>query len=387
MSCDAMNNSEDGYCSRPRSSGDPNIDKCCNLNDTDSTTRDQAACVEKCCNEPHSALSGAQDCVPKKQSNCVTNCCDSSSSTCENAPPAVLQSNSDLEQGPPEYHKVILQVEGMDCTSCEKNLIAAIQQLSAAVDVKTSFTIARAEFLLNTNRMSVEEAVINLQRTTKYAFKVVLEENAHSLTVIVDNASSFCQQDRPAGVLDMVQVDSRSVEIKYDAFLLGARKLLEHGFGEPLSLAPDRIDRSLASRRRKLRRDWTLFLTVTALTIPVLVFAWSPASDDPDKDLWFDGVSMILATFVQLTAIWKFYRPAFQDLIFRRAAEVDMLISLSTTAAYVFSAVSFGMRVKGRPLESGQFFETSTLLVTIVLFSSLISEMARHKALKSVSIR
>lgn len=64
-----------------------------------------------------------------------------------------------------------------------------------------------------------------------------------------------------------------------------------------------------------------------------------------------------------------------------------MLISLSTTAAYVFSAVSFGYGIKGKSLASGQYFETSTLLVTIVLFSGLISEMARHKALKSVSIR
>ena len=301
-----------------------------------------------------------------------------------NVPPGELP---DLEQGPPEYRKVILQVEGMDCTSCEKNLIAAIKQLNAAISIKTSFTLARAEFLININRMSVEEAVINLRRTTKYAFQVVLEENAHSLTVVANDVSHFCQQTKPAGVLDMIPVDRHSVEIKYDASLIGARKLLEHGFGSPLSLAPDRVDRSLETRRRKLQRDWALFLVVAALTIPVLVFAWSPAPKSPRKSLLYAEISMILATFVQLTVIWKFYKPALQDLIFRHAAEVDMLISLSTTAAYVFSTISFALEVKGRPLPIGQFFETSTLLVTIVLFSSLISEMARHKALKSVSIR
>jgi cation transport ATPase len=154
-----------------------------------------------------------------------------------------------------------------------------------------------------------------------------------------------------------------------------------------LSLTPDQVDRSFKGRRKKLQHDWIFFSAVAALTIPVLVFSWSPTPLDHDKQLLYDGISMALATLVQLAVVWKFYQPAFQDLVFRHAAEVDMLVSLSTTAAYVFSAISFGFEVKGNPLPSGQFFETSTLLVTIVLFSSLISEMARHKALKSVSIR
>jgi cation transport ATPase len=302
--------------------------------------------------------------------------------------PSVAQDEfADLEQGPPEYRKVILQVEGMDCTSCERNLIAAVSQIKAAINVKTSFTLARVEFLLNTNRMGLDEAVINLQKTTKYTFKTVLEENAHSLTIIVDDALSFCQQTRPTGVLDMLAADKHFVELKYDASLIGARKLLKQGFGSPLSLAPDPVDLSAKIRLKKLQRDWIFFLVVAALTVPVLVFSWSPAPLDHEKNILYDGISMALATLVQLAVVWKFYLPAFQDLIFRHAAEVDMLVSLSTTAAYVFSAVSFGFEAKGNPLPSGQFFETSTLLTTIVLLSNLISEMARHTALKSVSIR
>lgn len=323
-------------------------------------------------------------------------CCDESAS--KEQPTSVVQpchefhNNAtpdefpDLEHGPPEYRKVILQVEGMDCTGCENSLISAITRLKAAIDVKTSFTLARAEFLLNTSRMSMEEAIDKLSRTTPYTFKAVFEESAHSITIVVDDVSAFCQQSRPTGVLDMVAVDKHHVELKYDASLIGARKLLDHVFGMTLSLAPDQLDRSLNVRRGKLRRDWAFFLVVAALTVPVLVFTWAPLRKH-NKELLYDSISMGLATLVQLAVIWKFYRPAFQDLIFRHVAEVDMLISLSTTAAYVFSAVSFAYGVKGKPLASGQFFETSTLLVTIVLFSSLISEMARHKALKSVSIR
>lgn len=249
-------------------------------------------------------------------------CCDESDTASKKQPTSVIQSCHeshsnvppdefpDLERGPPEYRKVILQVEGMDCTGCENSLISAIKRLKAAVDVKTSFTLARAEFLLNTSRMSMEEAVDKLSRTTMYTFKAVFEERAHSITVVVDNASAFCQQSRPSGVLSMLAVDKQHVEIKYDASLIGARKLLNHGFGTPLFLAPDQLDRSLKARRGKLRRDWALFLVVAALTVPVLVFTWAPLKKH-GNELLYDSISMVLATLVQLAVIWRFYQPRF----------------------------------------------------------------------------
>jgi Cu2+-exporting ATPase len=103
--------------------------------------------------------------------------------------------------------------------------------------------------------------------------------------------------------------------------------------------------------------------------------------------LVYDIISLVLASLIQIGVAWKFYPPAFKELFFRRAVDVDMLVTLSTTAAYIFSVVSFTLSAIGKPLGSGQFFETSTLLATIVLLSRLISDFARHRAMESVSIR
>jgi P-type E1-E2 ATPase len=48
--------------------------------------------------------------------------------------------------------------------------------------------------------------------------------------------------------------------------------------------------------------------------------------------------------------------------------------------SYVFEALN-------RPLETGCFFETSTLLVTLILLGRVINEAARYRAAKAVSIR
>jgi Cd2+-exporting ATPase len=78
---------------------------------------------------------------------------------------------------------------------------------------------------------------------------------------------------------------------------------------------------------------------------------------------------------------------ALKSLVFARVIEVDLLIVLSTSAAYIFSVVAFGCLVRGNPLSTGEFFQTSTLLVTLIMVGRFISALARQKAVESISIR
>ncbi|GAB1214824.1 hypothetical protein ATERTT37_003994 [Aspergillus terreus] len=55
--------------------------------------------------------------------------------------------------------------------------------------------------------------------------------------------------------------------------------------------------------------------------------------------------------------------------------------------AYIFSVVSFGYLVTGQPLSTGEFFETSTLLVTLIMVGRYVAALARQKAVESISVR
>jgi Cu2+-exporting ATPase len=59
---------------------------------------------------------------------------------------------------------------------------------------------------------------------------------------------------------------------------------------------------------------------------------------------------------------------------------MDMLVVISITAAYLYSIVAFAFRMAGQPLETSEFFETSTLLITLVLLSRLVAAFARVRA-------
>ena len=66
---------------------------------------------------------------------------------------------------------------------------------------------------------------------------------------------------------------------------------------------------------------------------------------------------------------------------------MDLLIVISTTTAYIYSVVAFVYEIKGKPLPTGGFFETSTLLVTLIMCGRLLSTYARRKAADSISVQ
>ena len=96
---------------------------------------------------------------------------------------------------------------------------------------------------------------------------------------------------------------------------------------------------------------------------------------------------MALATTIQITITGPFYTSALKALIFSRIIEIDLLIILSTTTAYLYSVITYAYLVAGKPLSTREFFETSILLVTLIIVSRAISAFARQRAVESISIK
>ena len=118
--------------------------------------------------------------------------------------------------------------------------------------------------------------------------------------------------------------------------------------------------------------------------MPVLVFAWAPVHHER---MVYEHISLALSTVVQAIGLREFAPAAIRSLFRFGLLGMDLLITLSTTIAFAFSVVSYVFQVLGRPLETGCFFETSTLLVTLILLGRVIGEAARYRAAKSVSFR
>ena len=294
------------------------------------------------------------------------------------------RSTIDVEKGPSTFEHVILSVQGMTCTGCETKLSKSLSSIPSVMNLQTSLVLSRAEFDIDATAISPKDAIAQLERMTGFKCESVTVKGQELDVLIVGNPDGLLNQPIPPGVTNLSLVDDKTIRIYYDAELVGARDLLEKGFSSQLQLAPLRPHSSIAAGNKHVRKVGLRTFLSIVLTIPVLILAWAPL---PRHDLVYGSISLALATIIQVLIAGPFYPSALKSLLFTRVIEVDLLIVLSTSAAFIFSVVAFVYLARGTPLSTGEFFETSTLLITLIMVGRFISALARQKATESISIR
>ena len=357
-----------------------------------------STCAGKtCCNEPEQSCAiktdGDSCCGSKSYAlkGCSADACGHDRGCFEGqrcVPPIRLDEKAnvelDIEKGSSVVEHVSLSVEGLTCVGCETKLFRALHGLRGVHNLHTSLILSKAEFDLDQKADPIHEIISAVEKSTGFACKR-LNGIGQELDVLIDgDAKAFIERKYPEGIFQLSATDKRTVRITFDPAITGARAVLENSFGTRLKLAPPRTSSDLESGQKHVRHTAWVTLVSAVLTIPVLVLAWAPLAPRP---LAYGAASLALASAVQFVIAGQFYVSALRALIFTRVIEMDLLIVLSTSTAYIFSIVAFAYQVKGNPLPIGEFFETSTLLVTLIMLGRLVSAFARQRAVESVSIR
>jgi len=143
-------------------------------------------------------------------------------------------------------------------------------------------------------------------------------------------------------------------------------------------------DREQAARAEELTRQTRAFLFAAVLSIPFLVAM-------AGHMLGLEGVlftllghgllQWALATPVQFGAGFQFYRDAWAALR-GGGANMSVLVVLGTSAAYLYSVAAV---LAGKTLGiQGLYFETSAVLITLILLGKLLEARARGKTSEAI---
>ncbi|KAK3953398.1 E1-E2 ATPase-domain-containing protein [Pseudoneurospora amorphoporcata] len=285
----------------------------------------------------------------------------------------------DLEKGLSGYEHVVLIIEKM-CCGQELHQVAA--NIKAIRNLKVSVPHKQVDFDVNLGLASADDVIEQIQRSTSWKCERVIE-GACNVDIVPKNPTEFVAKPLPMGVVQVSAIDKKIVRIYYDPKVIGARDLVQIGFGAPLTLAKSSADQNISAGWKNVRHLFVMTMLSWILTIPVIILAYLPQSEN--RTIAYGYASLALATLVQIFVAGPFYREALSPLLKSGAINMEFLVVLSTTTAYIFSVVSFTLLVSGRPLSTGQFFETSTLLVTLIMVGRFLAAFAQHKAVASVS--
>ncbi|HME19415.1 MAG TPA: heavy metal translocating P-type ATPase [Nitrososphaerales archaeon] len=132
----------------------------------------------------------------------------------------------------------------------------------------------------------------------------------------------------------------------------------------------------VAPAKELTRLKWMTALSFV-LGIPVLVLTWFVSLPLPTPK---GTVLFVLATPVQFVAGWAFYRGAWHALR-ARVANMDLLIAVGTTAAWLYSTVV--VLVPG-VFPEGTYFDVSALVIGFILLGKVLEHAMRRRASESV---
>src|SRR5690606_18066850 len=139
--------------------------------------------------------------------------------------------------------------------------------------------------------------------------------------------------------------------------------------------------------RKHLRNSALRTLFAFILTIPVAVLAYARLENV--EDIVKGGIALPLATLVQISA-YPLYVNAVRTAVYQREIDMDVLVTISTTTAFVFSIVTFAFianeHLTGMPSPLGgqeTLFETSSMLITLIFLGRLVTAWVRDRASRS----
>ncbi|MGH9993483.1 MAG: heavy metal translocating P-type ATPase [Nitrososphaera sp.] len=160
------------------------------------------------------------------------------------------------------------------------------------------------------------------------------------------------------------------VEEKHDA-------IAYNGEGKEYFFCSTQCLNEFTAPEKELKKLKRLTATSIGLTIPITILTYLVVFPMELNNY----ILLALATPVQFWAGWRFYMGTW-DAIKSKASNMDTLIAIGTSAAYLYSAV-VTLLPGFFPFES-VYFETAAIIITLILIGRLLETRTKEKASHAV---
>ena len=295
-------------------------------------------------------------------------------------------SDKDAELGGGQIRTLLLSIQGMDCPSCTHKVTAALRTIPSIQDVKVNSFTGQASLTYKENIVEPVDIAKRTAKLTGYVCVVDSDsaqlERRHRILRVVLSAVAKPSEKLPKLPLGVeilntsYTISGTVLDVQYDASVIGPRTVVDSFTAVGGSFLPPSKSNAGLQASKEIYNLFVRTLISAILCIPVLVFAWAPIKPHP---IVYGGISLFLATCIQICAGGPLYVTTFRSLFLQHTLDTDALVILSSTIAYTFSFVAYVVQVTGHGFDT-PFFETPTLLLTLISLGKLISAYARRRA-------
>mgnify|MGYP001206510742 CR=1 FL=1 len=289
--------------------------------------------------------------------------------------------------------QIVLPIKGMTCASCVAHVEHGLQDTQGVSKAVVNLATERATVQYDPATATVPDMVWHVQDA---GYDVITDKLELPLRGVADAAKLTAALAETPGVLKaVVTADAAKLEIIPGAVTIGALRATIENAGAQVAddargaQVMDTVDREALARQRELQSEQRDLIIGLAFTLPLFVFAMS-------RDLlhgvlmrhdilpWLfenqyaDWVMLLLAAPVYFYVGRNYHRGAW-NAIKHRAPNMDLLISLGTSAAFWYSVAILVAGAFNFYLGDHVYFETAAVIITLIKVGKYLEARAKGK--------
>ncbi|MFC6723036.1 heavy metal translocating P-type ATPase [Halobium palmae] len=283
-----------------------------------------------------------------------------------------------------------INIQGMSCANCSQTITDAVTALDGVSEANINFATDEGSVEYDPDEVSLDELYAAIEDA---GYSPVTDSVTIGITdMTCSNCSGTVQEalERTPGVISAdVNFATDEAQVTFnpaEASLTDVYDAIEDAGYSPVREDSENEDGSggdarEAARQEEIRRQLRLTLFGAALSAPLLFFLVEKfllgggVLPETIVGIEFGWVEFLLATPVQLVLGWPFYKNSYKALVKNGRANMDVLIALGSTTAYVYSvAVLLGV------IAGGMYFDTAALILVFITLGNYLEARSKGQA-------
>ncbi len=280
-----------------------------------------------------------------------------------------------------ETKRLTLPITGMTCANCAGTIERNLKKMPGVSEVAVNLASEKASIAYDP-AVADEPKIRSLIGDLGYGVATAkIEMPVSGMTCA--NCSGTIERNlkkMPGVVAANVNLGTERASVEFIPTMVGyadfKRKIEDLGYGV-IEAGPGTASRDAEAdaRAAEIARQRRLLWTGIALTAPLFLLAMGTMVGLLPMEPWQPWAMFVLATPVQWYVGWQYYTGGYKALK-NGSANMDVLIALGSSAAYLYSVVV--LLSMGR-LGEVTYFETSALIITLIRVGKYLEAVAKGR--------
>ncbi|MFT4921508.1 MAG: Cu+-exporting ATPase, partial [Haloarculaceae archaeon] len=266
-----------------------------------------------------------------------------------------------------------LDITGMSCANCSQTVGEALESLDGVREANVNFATDEGSVEYDPDEVTLREIYDAIEGAGYGAVSETVTIAISDMTCANCADTNETALEAVPGVVEAeVNYATDEARVRYnlaDTDREAMYDAIEDAGYSPVREEGDESggDARDAAREAEIRKQLRLTLFGAALSAPLLFFLvekfvlGSGVVPETLFGVEFGWVEFALATPVQVVLGWPFYKNSYKALVKNGRANMDVLIALGSTTAYVYSVAVLSGLIAG-----GLYFDTAALILVFI---------------------